>query len=109
MIHFLPKCRVEGNRIRTTPRVMGAANGTMLSPLEDLGEERARYHYEHVRPFTTQRFSAMKLYYNLCRVHQKLRVTPATETRLSDQVWSIGELVSLLDKRSTLHRLLKTA
>jgi len=33
-------------------------------------------------------------YYNFCRVHQTLRVTPAMEAGLSDHVWSIGELVS---------------
>jgi IS1 family transposase len=36
-------------------------------------------------------------YYNFCRVHQTLRVTPAMESRLADHVWTIGELVSLLD------------
>ena len=36
-------------------------------------------------------------YYNLCRVHQTLRVTPAMEANLSDHVWSIAELVSLPD------------
>lgn len=36
-------------------------------------------------------------YYNFCRIHQTLRVTPAMESGLSDHVWSIGELVGLLD------------
>ena len=35
-------------------------------------------------------------YYNFCRVHQTLRVTPAMEAGLSDHVWSVEELVSLL-------------
>jgi IS1 family transposase len=33
-------------------------------------------------------------YYNFCRVHSSLRVTPAMEAGLSDHVWSIGELLS---------------
>lgn len=37
------------------------------------------------------------MYYNFCRVHQTLRVTPAMEAKLSDHVWSLDELVSLLD------------
>jgi IS1 family transposase len=37
-------------------------------------------------------------YYNFCRVHQTLRVTPAMEAGLSDHVWSIKELVELLDR-----------
>jgi IS1 family transposase len=36
------------------------------------------------------------MYYNFCRVHQTLRVTPAMEAGLSDHVWEIRELVGLL-------------
>jgi hypothetical protein len=39
-------------------------------------------------------------YNNICRVHQTLRVTPAMEARLTDHVWSLEELVGLLDRRS---------
>ena len=38
-------------------------------------------------------------YYNFCRVHQTLRVTPAMETGLSDHVWTLEELVSLLEDK----------
>jgi len=37
------------------------------------------------------------MYYNFCRVHQTLRVTPAMEAGISSHVWSIGEIVGLLD------------
>lgn len=33
-------------------------------------------------------------YYNFCRVHKTLRVTPAMEQGLTDHVWTIEELVS---------------
>jgi IS1 family transposase len=36
-------------------------------------------------------------YYNFCRVHQTLRVTPAMESGLTDHVWSLAELVGLLE------------
>jgi IS1 family transposase len=36
-------------------------------------------------------------YYNFCRVHQSLRVTPAMEAKLTDHVWSIDELLSRLN------------
>jgi IS1 family transposase len=36
------------------------------------------------------------MYYNFCRVHQTLRVTPAMEAGLTDRVWEIDELVTLL-------------
>lgn len=39
------------------------------------------------------------MYYNFCRIHQTLRVTPAMEAGLTDHVWGLEELVSLLEKR----------
>src|SRR5260370_41346750 len=32
-------------------------------------------------------------YYNFCRVHKTLRVTPAMEAELTDHVWAIQELL----------------
>lgn len=37
------------------------------------------------------------MHYNFCRVHKSLRVTPAMEAGISDHVWSIEEIVRLLD------------
>ncbi len=37
------------------------------------------------------------MWYNFGRVHQTLRVTPAMEARVSDHVWSVEEIVALLD------------
>ena len=36
-------------------------------------------------------------YYNFAKVHQTLRVTPAMEAGIADRVWSIDEIVTLLD------------
>jgi hypothetical protein len=36
------------------------------------------------------------MYYNFCRVHQTLRVTPAMEAEISNHVWTIEELCGLL-------------
>jgi hypothetical protein len=33
-------------------------------------------------------------YYNFCRVHQSLRVTPAMEAGLTDHVWELKELIA---------------
>jgi hypothetical protein len=38
------------------------------------------------------------VYYNFGRVDQTLRVTPAMEAGLTDHVWSIEEIVALLDR-----------
>jgi IS1 family transposase len=37
------------------------------------------------------------MHYNFCRVHQTLRVTPAMEAGIADHVWTLPELVALLD------------
>ena len=34
-------------------------------------------------------------YYNFCRVHSSLRVTPAMEAGIADHVWSLGELIGV--------------
>ena len=34
------------------------------------------------------------MYYNFCRVHSSLRVTPAMEAGLTDHVWTIAELLT---------------
>jgi len=33
-------------------------------------------------------------YYNFCRVHKTLRVTPAMQAGIADHVWSVGELLA---------------
>ena len=41
------------------------------------------------------------MYYNFCRMHQTLRVTPAMESGLSDRVWSIEEMCGLLPEMAS--------
>lgn len=33
-------------------------------------------------------------YYNFCRLHGSLRITPAMEAGITDRVWNIAELLS---------------
>ena len=37
------------------------------------------------------------MYYNFCRVHQTLKTTPAVRAGVADHVWTVEELVGLLD------------
>jgi IS1 family transposase len=37
-------------------------------------------------------------YYNFCKIHQTLRITPAMAAGLSSHVWEIADLVNLLDQ-----------
>lgn len=39
-------------------------------------------------------------HYNSCLIHQTLRVTPAMQAGLSDHVWSLEELVELLNSKA---------
>jgi hypothetical protein len=39
------------------------------------------------------------MHYNFCRIHKTLRVTPAMEAGVSSHVWSVGEIIDLLDAR----------
>lgn len=38
------------------------------------------------------------MHYNFCRIHQTLRVTPAMECGISKHVWSIEEIISLVER-----------
>jgi len=37
------------------------------------------------------------MYYNFCRIHKTLRVTPAMEAGITDHVWELAEVIDLLD------------
>jgi hypothetical protein len=39
-------------------------------------------------------------YYNFCRVHQTLCVTPSIEAGLADHIWSLEELIGLLEQKA---------
>src|SRR5207245_7466630 len=43
------------------------------------------------------------MFYNFCRTHQTLRVTPAMEAGLTDHVWSLEEICALLRKPIVKH------
>ena len=54
-------------------------------------------------------FAIYVMFYNYRRRHQSLRVSPAMEAGLSDHIWSIEEVVRLLERRSILHGILPVA
>ena len=44
----------------------------------------------------TNHCAAVSLYvahFNLCRVHESLRITPAIAMGITDHIWAIGELI----------------
>jgi hypothetical protein len=42
------------------------------------------------------------VYYNFARIHKTLRITPAMAAGLSDHVWSLEELVGLLEQKENV-------
>jgi hypothetical protein len=42
------------------------------------------------------------MHYNFCRIHQTLRVTPAMEAGIAGDVWTLKELVNLLEKKGEI-------
>jgi hypothetical protein len=37
-------------------------------------------------------------YYNFCRLHQSIRCTPAMAAGVTSRVWSVAELIGLMDR-----------
>jgi len=40
------------------------------------------------------------MYHNFVRIHQTLRVTPAMEAGVTDHLWTIPEMLSILEKQN---------
>ena len=53
---------VEGNSIRATCRMTGAAKGTVLKLLADVGEACAIYHHQNVRGLTSERIQCDEIW-----------------------------------------------
>jgi hypothetical protein len=51
---------------------------------------------DYNRPSYSATLNRQGMYYNFCRIHQTLRVTPAMEARITDHVWEVREIVGLL-------------
>jgi IS1 family transposase len=42
------------------------------------------------------------MFYNFCRIHQSLRVTPAMEAGIADHVWTVEEIVGLVQEEDVV-------
>lgn len=40
------------------------------------------------------------MFYNFCRIHKTLRVTPAMEAGLTDRVWDMEDILAVMDERA---------
>jgi len=41
------------------------------------------------------------MYYNFCRIHQSLQITPAMAAGVTDHLWEIEDMVKLLEERES--------
>lgn len=107
----------EGSEVRYTPAQCMGARRAVISGKPDFSHVSTSYVERQnltmqmgMRRFTrlTNGFSKKVenheyslaihyMHYNFGRIHQSLRVTPAMEAGVSDHVWSIEEIISLLD------------
>lgn len=119
-INFAQLVKVYGSPKEAAPDWYGPAEVINAIPTPIIGEpdeahistshvERSNLNFRmHLRRFTrlVNAFSkkldnlkaAVALYvawYNFCRVHRTLRVTPAMEAGLTDHVWSVEELLNV--------------
>jgi IS1 family transposase len=106
----------EGGEVRFSPAVCMGARKAVISGQPDkkhistsFAERQNLTMRMSMRRFTrlTNGFSkkleqhenALALYfmfYNFCRIHQTLRVTPAMEAGVADHVWTLEEVIALL-------------
>jgi len=68
------RCLVEGNSIRATCRITGAAKGTVLKLLRDIGAACAAYHDEHVHTLSCERVQVDEQW---CFCYSKQKNVPA--------------------------------
>jgi len=41
------------------------------------------------------------MYYNFCRIHKTLRVTPAMAAGIAKRLWSVEDLAKLLEEKGS--------
>src|SRR6185437_12184346 len=44
------------------------------------------------------------MFYNFCRIHKTLRVTPAMAAGLTDRLWSIDDIAKLIEEREAARK-----
>ena len=119
------RCLVDGRSIRATTRMTGVAKNTIQKLTRELGEAVAQYsdnvprnikaqrvQYDEVCCFCYAKDKNLPVFqkgrnawlqpgadfscHNCVRIHQTLRVTPATKAGITDHKWSVEEMVNLL-------------
>src|ERR1700678_1637280 len=77
---------VEGNSVRSTCRMTGAAKGTVLKLLADLGTACAAYHDENVRGVAVKRIQADEIW-SFCYGKER-NVTDEQKAKGAGSLWT---------------------
>ncbi|MGA7754728.1 MAG: hypothetical protein WCB05_17995, partial [Candidatus Sulfotelmatobacter sp.] len=98
------RTRVVGGFENPGDLVLLSATQCQLRRTAELESSDGRYRFTRLTNAFSKKFenhchmiAIYHAYYNFCRVRQALRVTPAMEAGISDRIWTIEELVSLLE------------
>lgn len=83
------RCLVDGNSIRATCRITGAAKNTVVKLLCDLGKACRAYHDHHVRGVTTKRVQCDEIWsYVFCKEKNLSEADQAAGTKGSMWTWT---------------------
>jgi len=80
MLHKIYRAASEGPEVRYSRAVYMGTKRAVISVAP------------HYKPIAIH-----YMYYNFARIHPSLRMTPAMEAGVADDVWSIDEIIDLLD------------
>jgi hypothetical protein len=42
------------------------------------------------------------MFYNFCRIHKTLRITPAMAAKVTNRLWSVEDIVALIAEREAM-------
>src|SRR2546427_7391361 len=79
---------VEGNSVRATARITGAAKGTILRLLAEIGEACWSFHDKTVRDLTCKRIQCDEIW-SFC--YSKERNVPAAKLGSAGDIWTRSE------------------
>jgi hypothetical protein len=94
-------CLVEGNSIRATVRMTGAAKNTVVKLLRDIGLACSQYQDKAFRNLPCKRLQADEVWSFVgCKEKNATKKHKANsmEAAVTDHVWSLEEIMQLLDK-----------
>lgn len=102
---------VEGISIRAISRMTGASKNTIVKLLADAGQVCSEYQNcslvnlpskrlqaDEIWSFVYHASSIYFMYYNFVRIHQTLRCSPAMEAKVTERLWSLEDMVALVDE-----------